>query len=204
MDVAVPVLVGGEHVAALFAGHVFTRKPLRSDFKRVSRVLARMGIAEDLPRFETAFFATPVLAEEKFKAAVQLLALIAQELGEHASRRMLSNHNGEPAHVARAKEFIRSHLQEPLRLAAVAQHVGVGPFHFCRVFKKATRMSFVEYVSRLRTERVKELLADRSMPIGDAAFAAGFQSIPHFDRIFKRIAGVTPTRYRASLPLFDH
>jgi AraC-like DNA-binding protein len=81
----------------------------------------------------------------------------------------------------------------------VAQHVHVSPFHFCKLFKKATGMTLTEYVARVRVEKAKALLVDPSLRISEVVFAAGFGSIPRFNSVFKRYVGMPPTEYRATL-----
>jgi transcriptional regulator GlxA family with amidase domain len=64
------------------------------------------------------------------------------------------------------------------------------------MFKKATGVSFIEYVGRVRVEKAKRLLADPTARVSEVAFAAGFGSIPRFNRVFKKLAGASPTEYR--------
>lgn len=60
-------------------------------------------------------------------------------------------------------------------------------------------MTFSEYVARCHVNRARELLHDPRLPVTEVAFAAGFQSIPHFNHTFKRVTGLSPNGYRASL-----
>ena len=111
---------------------------------------------------------------------------------------MLATHRNEPPPVAQAKDFVRANAQRQLTMREAAQHVQLSPSYFCRLFKKATNMTFSEYVCRARIEKAKPLLANPSLSISETALAAGFGSIPHFERMFKRYAGVTPSQYRAA------
>jgi AraC-like DNA-binding protein len=60
-------------------------------------------------------------------------------------------------------------------------------------------MTFSEYVARCHVDRARQLLHDPDLRVTEVAFAAGFQSIPHFNHTFKRYTGLSPKRYRASL-----
>ena len=73
-------------------------------------------------------------------------------------------------------------------------------FYFCKLFKKATGINFTEFVSRLRVEKAKNLLINPNLRISEIAYEVGFQSLTHFNRIFKKIAGQSPTDYREHLP----
>jgi AraC-like DNA-binding protein len=68
------------------------------------------------------------------------------------------------------------------------------------VFKKATGINFTDYVSRVRIEKAKNLALNPNLRISEIAFEVGFQSLTHFNRVFKRITGVSPTSYRGNLP----
>jgi len=68
------------------------------------------------------------------------------------------------------------------------------------MFKKATGMNFIDYLSRVRVEKSKTLLLNPNSRISEAAFACGFQSMTNFNRAFKRIAGRSPTQFRELLP----
>jgi AraC-like DNA-binding protein len=62
--------------------------------------------------------------------------------------------------------------------------------------KKATGVTFSEYLSRARLERAKSLLLDPNVRVSEAAFEAGFQSLTHFNRVFKNLIGTSPSEFR--------
>jgi len=49
-------------------------------------------------------------------------------------------------------------------------------------------------------EKAKNLLLNRNLRVSEIAYEVGFQSLTHFNRVFKRILGVSPTKYRTRLP----
>ena len=196
--VAAPVVLGGRHVATWMGGQVFFRKPTRADFNRVAKQLAEWGLTEDLTKLESAFFGTRVVKADQFSAMRQLLTLFAQHLGESAERLWVSPQSGEPQSVTQAKAFLQAHLTEPIRLAQVAAAAHLSPYHFCRVFRTATGMTFTEYVSRLRVERAKSLLAEPSARVSEVAFATRFGSISQFNTVFREWTRQSPTQYRKS------
>jgi AraC-like DNA-binding protein len=73
-------------------------------------------------------------------------------------------------------------------------------FYLCKMFKKVTGLNFTEYVARVRVEKSKNLLLNPNARVSEVAFATGFQSLTHFNRTFRRFAGLSPTQYRAALP----
>lgn len=198
-DVAVPVTSGGRHVATLLSGQVFRREPTERDFKMVFGMVAAGRSADWEKKTRKLYFETPVINAERFEAVIQLLNVFAQYLADYASRQALAAAAEEPTPVASAKEFIQAHAEEPLSLAQVVRHVNVSRFYFCKLFKKATGMTLTEYVSRVRIEKAKTLLMNRSLRISEIVFVAGFGSIPQFNSVFKRVVGMPPTEYRESL-----
>ncbi|NDA68040.1 MAG: AraC family transcriptional regulator, partial [Verrucomicrobia bacterium] len=68
------------------------------------------------------------------------------------------------------------------------------------MFKKSTGINFTDYLSRIRIEKAKNLLLNPNLRISEIAYEVGFQSLTHFNRIFKKLAGQSPTLYRMHLP----
>jgi AraC-like DNA-binding protein len=104
-----------------------------------------------------------------------------------------------PGVVQRGLRYIAEHLEESLTLTRLAGRLHVSRFYLCRLFRRHTGHTLSELVSRARLQRACELLADPALRVTEAAFAAGFGSIPHFNAVFKRHLGVAPTRYRQAL-----
>ena len=198
-DVAVPVVVAGRHVATLWSGQLFQRKPTRAQFGRLCRQLIEWGLGQDLRRIETVYFRTPIVSEERLQAIVRLLSLFADHLAAHANRSLLAKRIDERPCVAQAKSFAQTHAGGPLTMRHAAQHVNLSPFYFCKLFRKATGLTFTDYVARVRMERARSLLANPWLRVTDVAGRAGFQSISQFNRVFRRHAGTSPTVYRTSL-----
>jgi AraC-like DNA-binding protein len=103
---------------------------------------------------------------------------------------------GQQRSIRRATAFIREHLAEPLTLAAVAKAAGFAPSYFSTVFAKVERTPFRNYLTRLRVERSKQMLASTALSIERVGQLVGFPSRVHFHRAFRRELGLTPTEYR--------
>jgi AraC-like DNA-binding protein/ligand-binding sensor protein len=197
--VAVPVIIGGRHVATLLSGQVFRREPTERDFAMVMKMLGGNLDADWEKKARKAYFDTPVVIADRFQATLQLLNVFAQHLIDFAGRHVIACSETEPKPVASAKQFVQAHVEEPIMLEQVVQHVHVSRFYFCKLFKKATGLTLTEYVARVRVEKAKTLLVDPSLRISEIVFAAGFGSIPRFNSVFKRHLGMPPTEYRAAL-----
>jgi YesN/AraC family two-component response regulator len=148
-----------------------------------------------------AFFNTRVLSRKEHEALVQLLAIFAQHISMLMNQIVVRQENAEPPVIAKAKQFIREHQTEHLSLGQVAKAVNTSTFYFCKIFKKITGLNFTDYVSRVRIEKAKDLLLNPNLRVSEIAYEVGFQSLTHFNRVFKRILGQSPTEYRGELKL---
>ena len=109
-----------------------------------------------------------------------------------------SRNRAEPVEIWKTRKFIEEHSGEELSLRRVAKAVNIHPNYLSEKFKQVTGMNFVEYVARTRFEKACRLLHDGGLRISDIAFAAGFQSLSQFNRVFKRLSGKSPTQFRAA------
>jgi YesN/AraC family two-component response regulator len=101
--------------------------------------------------------------------------------------------------IRRAVAFVREHYAETIGLNDVAREARLSRFHFCRLFRAETGMSFHEYLNDLRVRQAKLLLANRFLRISEIAYTVGFNDLSHFDRTFRKKVGRSPTEYRALL-----
>jgi AraC-like DNA-binding protein/ligand-binding sensor protein len=200
-EVAVPVKLGESVLGTLVTGQVFTQKPGAAEFERAMKALRRMGIKLDRAEARKAFLATRVVPRSQLQSIMRLLEICADHLSTKAGQLAVRIENVEPMAVIRAKEFIRQNFQEDISLADVARAVCTSRFTICKLFRRHAGVTFTEFVSQFRVERAKELLANPNLRISEIAFTVGFQSITHFNRSFRALAGQAPTAYRESVAI---
>ena len=198
-DTAIPVRLGENLIGFLQTGQVFRRKPTDAQFSRMSRQLEEWGLAPAGDELRDAFFWTRVLTRRQHDAMVTLLKIFALHLSTVSNQVLVRQENSEPPMITRAKEFIGKNQGEALSLGQVARAVNTSTFYFCKMFKKATGLNFTDYVSRTRIERAKNLLLNPNLRVSEIAFEVGFQSLTHFNRVFKKIVGESPTEYRGEV-----
>jgi len=198
-DTAIPVRIGENLIGFLQSGQVFRRKPDEAQFNRVAKQLVDWGLDSNPEEVRKAFFSTRVLPRRQHDAMVTLLRIFAQHLSSVSNQVLVRQQNSEPPMITRAKEFIVRNQGEPLSLGQVAKTVNTSTFYFCKMFKKATGLNFTDYVSRTRIEKAKNLLLNPNLRVSEIAFEAGFQSLTHFNRVFKKIIGKSPTAYRGDV-----
>lgn len=198
-DTAVPVRLGDRLVGFLQTGQVFRKTPTKTQFERTLRLVEEWGVNVDPDKLKQAYFATSVVPNKKHEAVVKLLSIFAQHLSMLSNQVVLQQDNAEPPVITRAKEYIQEHQTDNLRLGHVAKAVNTSTFYFCKMFKKVTGINFTDYLSRVRIEKSKNLLLNPNLRVSEIAFEVGFQSLTHFNRVFKKILGQSPTEYRAQL-----
>jgi len=198
-DTAVPVKLGDRLVGFLQTGQIFRRRPTEAQFKRVIVLTKEWGLAVSQRELRAAYFGTRVISPRQHESVVKLLSIFSQHLSILSNQIVVQQENSEPPVIRRAKEFINEHQTEDLTLGQVAKAVNTSTFYFCKVFKKATGINFTDYLSRIRIEKSKNLLLNPNLRISEIAFEVGFQSLTHFNRVFKKVLGQSPTEYRAKV-----
>src|SRR3989440_185039 len=197
---AVPVYVGDHILGFLETGEVMLKNPTKKHFATITRQLRAWGYKTDWTQLERAYFRTCVLSPDRYGAMLRLLSIFAQHLSILSNQLVVRREKDESANIARARQFIEKHQAEPLSLGRVAHAANISRHYFCKMFKKATGISFSDYLSRVRVEKSRTLLLNPNSRISEAAFACGFQSMTNFNREFKRIVGRSPTQFRRLLP----
>ena len=104
------------------------------------------------------------------------------------------------------------HYEEEFQVEDMARHSGVTPTIFFKRFKVSTSQSPLQYITRIRIEQARNLLVEGEAPIREVAHTVGYSDVYYFRRIFKKVIGIPPYRYRQLLqrkiavlnpPLFD-
>jgi two-component system, response regulator YesN len=102
------------------------------------------------------------------------------------------------AEVLEAIRYVSLHLDQKIGLDEVAGHLHLNSSYFSRLFKRETGETFIEYITRIKMERAKELLDGTSYSIGKICEMLGYDNQSYFIKTFRTLAGVTPLEYRGS------
>lgn len=131
------------------------------------------------------------------------VALKLQQLLLLLHRNSLAEHSRQPANTVNAPTWMKDillHIDEqlhmPLRLSLLAQRACVTGSHFSRVFKELTGLTVTDYIAAKRIIKAKELLFETDGKLSTIAEQCGFESMTHFHRTFKKIAGCAPAAYK--------
>ena len=197
-DTAVPVKAGEKVIGYLQTGQVALRKPNEAQFNRITQQLVEWGVSVDLTQLKDAYYHSRTLAPQQYTAMVKLLEIFASHVSSLANEIVVQEDEAESPMIRRARAYILANQADPIDLDKVAQAMHVSTFYFCKMFKKATGLTFTDYLSRVRVEKAKTLLLNPHLRISEIAYDVGFQSLTHFNRMFRKIVGESPTAYRES------
>jgi AraC-like DNA-binding protein len=97
--------------------------------------------------------------------------------------------------VVQAKLYIDTHYESNIDLGKIADEAYFSKFHFIRLFKKIYAKTPHQYLTAVRIAKARQLLS-AGTGIADTCYAVGFDSIPSFTTLFKKLAGITPLVYQ--------
>lgn len=102
--------------------------------------------------------------------------------------------------VIRAKRYMADHYEDAnLSLSDVAEYVGLNEKYFTNRFTKETGETFSSYLTSLRMQKAKELLKTTTFKVYEISEMVGYHNVEHFNRVFKKLNGVTPAGYRKTM-----
>ena len=198
-DSAVPIQIGDRLIGYLQTGQVRLDQPAKFQFDRVAKKLVEWGSTVDLREAREAYLQSKVLGRKQYRAMLRLLEIFGRHLSILSNQIAVDPASSEPAAVTRARQFIAQNQDDAICLATVAKAVNTSTFYFCKLFKKSTGLTFTDYLARVRIEKAKGLLLDPDRRVSEIAYDVGFQSLTHFNRVFHKLTGQSPTSYRQSL-----
>lgn len=133
------------------------------------------------------------------RSAAELQQAVLDELDRIAADLEVWRHQHAHGKLGKAKEYIDRHYAEPLTLEEVAEHAGMSPYYFSKLFKEQFGVTFIDYVTNVRIERAKEALVRTDFSLKEICFSVGYNDPNYFSRVFKKQTGWSPSEYRKKL-----
>lgn len=93
--------------------------------------------------------------------------------------------------------YVNCNFASKILLEDITAYVGMNRSAFCSFFKQQTGKTFITWLNEFRIEKACDMLSSSDMRVGEVATAVGFESLPHFSRIFRQIKGMPPTQWTA-------
>lgn len=124
------------------------------------------------------------------------LCFLLQDVVESFMSAMFNRLDKGNAYIRRALSYMSKHYSAQITLETVAEEAGLSPSYFSTLFRQVVGVSFREQLCRIRVEESKQLLTSTDYSLTDIAVAVGFADQSYFCKVFKRIVGMTPGKYR--------
>ena len=140
-----------------------------------------------------------VIEEKDQKEKVKKL-LEGAEKGDGSAVKKKEERRFHSRSLSAAVKYIdASFADEDISLNKVADHVGVSPNHLSSTFSKEIGTTFIEYLTKCRIDKAKELLGTTDLRSSEVAYEVGYKDPHYFSAAFKKACGMTPKEYRSSL-----
>ncbi|MCA1292934.1 AraC family transcriptional regulator [Paenibacillus sp. alder61] len=182
-----PFVEMGPGQLPLFGGESYLLRPSVQEQGRIADLLFLMLREEK----EGQLWRMPYLQT----LLIQLLILLSR-IREGKAEPVKPEFTELQQRVYRIVEYLNGHYAGPLRLEEIAERFFISTTYLCRIFKQTTGFTVVEYLTYVRVREAQALLVRTDWKITKIAEEAGFDSIAHFGRVFKKITGRSPLQYR--------
>ena len=98
--------------------------------------------------------------------------------------------------IKKAYDYIEENFSKDVSLNEISEELNISSYYFSKLFKDETGEGFVEYLTKRRVEKAKEMLKDPEKSIKEVGCECGYSDPNYFSRIFKKATGMTPTEYK--------
>ncbi len=160
-------------------------------------VLSRATIDAGADRKEILWFNTNCIKQMQDCATVEQISVwITQIMQRFVSYSFDFSAVKHSDTVYKVIDYIKQHYFTRITLEEVARYVNFNKTYLSRIFKEETGDSFTTYVNKVRIEKSKLMLLDKTIPLVDVANLAGFEDQSYFTKVFKGLVGVSPKRFR--------
>ena len=176
-----------------------------TEMKPVRALLETAGQGIHFPHPANAALIEDIRALPEYRGVERMarLLLLLDRMAHFRYRRILGTSHFKQnvfpcmnSRMDKVLSYVNMHYAEEIRLTDIAAFVSMNASAFSRYFKEKSGKSFVDYVQELRIGYACKLLTGSALDILQISLECGFNTISHFNRVFKRSNGLTPTEYR--------
>jgi AraC-like DNA-binding protein/ligand-binding sensor protein len=196
IDIVVPLFVNDQYIGCLTTGQILKKKPTKKSFREFKEKIKALNLDED--KLREYYFNTIVMSNEQIEALVDLISLVGNYILESENKLLFLESVNEKKKTLAARQYIEQNYKKKLTIDEIANSVFLSPSHFSHMFKQEVGSSPINYLNRFRVDKAKEILENSNTSITEIAYSVGFQSLPHFNRIFKDMEKTSPGLYRKS------
>ncbi|AJA48343.1 Two-component response regulator [Clostridium pasteurianum DSM 525 = ATCC 6013] len=138
--------------------------------------------------------------ESASKTIEKFLILILEKTIEEDSIKINNKSEKGKVYINKTLEpaikYIQENYREEIGLEKMACITNLSVYYFSRLFKREMGVNFINYVNNFKMQKAKKMLKDTDLPIVDIAADLGYYECGYFTKVFKKIIGITPSKYR--------
>lgn len=175
---------------ACFHGSTYILRLKPEEQKSVENLLSKMLAEYTYPINSSSIYLKIILSE---------FLIYAERLFENSPSCQIETSNPIHKKISEIIIYINKNYVENLTLDFLSKHFFISTFYLSRTFKKITGLNLNQYVNTIRIKEARKLLLSTGLSITNISEEVGYDSITHFGRVFKSIAGVSPLKYRKTL-----
>lgn len=178
-------------LSVISPANMITPEDLPEAHERIQRLLLEI--------YDEYFSDAPLYEASIYSKLIEIFVLLGRNYSPNTNH-VVSTTDKQRKYTERLFyicDYIDEHFNENITLDYAAKLSGYSKFHFSRLFKQFTNVSFYKYVNTKKIENAEKLLIEKDLSITEVSMRCGFSSLSSFIRMFKIIKGCTPTEFKA-------
>ena len=132
---------------------------------------------------------------EQLASLLRMLVIISESQDSQIVGRFIAPNRAEDR-IREVEVFVRCNYKRDISIDQIASHLGMNRTSFCAFFKKHKNKTFITYLNEFRMDIACYLLQNQELSISDVCYQSGYNDIPYFTRLFRKMYGVSPSQWR--------
>ncbi len=188
IDAAAPIIYNDVIIGYVIFGEMKSN----TNFSSLKKYISDMGFNSEL--MEKYYEEIPLFDSDKIQSISNIACILAKYL---LLENMLKPNFDEC--IQKAENFINENLSENLSIRIISENVNVSKSVLYKKFHATFGCTVSEYINIKRVEKSLELISKTNLSIEEISQKVGFSSAPYFVKVFKRLKGTTPLKYKKRL-----
>lgn len=192
-----------------FLGHPFMQIPEMEEFRQFLKISDRGMVIKGKAREKINALMEEMLPNNGLQRLSSLFSIFdilsglkKSEYELLASPGSLQNINSNTSdHFNKINEYIMRNFYEDISLPEIASVANMAVTTFCNFFKEHYRVTFVEYLNRVKIGYACKLFSENDVNVVEAAYKSGYNNLSNFNKQFKKLKNMTPSEYRKKLEM---
>lgn len=185
IDAVAPILYNDVIIGYIIFGEMRSN----TDFSEIKNHLSSLGLhSAEMKKY---YYEIPLFDSDRIKSVSNIIIMLIKYL---LLENMLKPNFDD--RIQRVITYINENLTEKLTIQEISKNANISKTILYKRFHDAFNCTISEYINEKRIERSCEFLIKTNLSVEDIAHKAGFSSTSYYVKIFKRLKGITPLKYR--------